>query len=221
VANHAALLLPNSVNEYNRLTAAYGISQDYRVIPNAVDAEVFKPVPDKEKDGHLVLCASRIEGRKNQLNLIRALNGSKFTLCIIGSHSPNHKKYYEQCRAEAQPNVQFRGRVELGQLASLYARAKVHVLPSWFETTGLSSLEAAAMGCNIVITDKGDTREYFGDDAFYCEPDNITSIKDAVEKAASAPINRALAEKIHNNYTWDKAAEQTKAAYEQVLKKIQ
>jgi len=41
------------------------------------------------------------------------------------------------------------------------ADIQVHMLPSWFETTGLSSIEAAVMHCNIVITDKGDTREYF------------------------------------------------------------
>jgi len=39
------------------------------------------------------------------------------------------------------------------------------VLPSWFETTGLSSIEAGVMGCNIVITDKV-MQEYFSHHAF-------------------------------------------------------
>ena len=48
------------------------------------------------------------------------------------------------------------------------------------ETPGLSSLEAAAMGKNIVVTTKGDTYDYFEDYAFYCEPDDIESIKNAL-----------------------------------------
>jgi glycosyltransferase involved in cell wall biosynthesis len=87
------------------------------------------------------------------------------------------------------------------------------VLASWFETTGLSSLEAAAMHCNIVITEKGDTREYFGDDGFYCEPESPESIRVAVELASKATFNDALAEKIRNSHTWRKAAEQTLEAY--------
>ncbi len=61
-------------------------------------------------------------------------------------------------------------------------------MPSWFETTGLSSLEAAAMGCNIVITRKGDAYEYFGDYAYYCDPESPDSIFKAIEKAASNSI---------------------------------
>ena len=47
-------------------------------------------------------------------------------------------------------------------LAPYYASCKVHALVSWMETTGLSSLEAEVMGANLVITDKGDTRDYLG-----------------------------------------------------------
>ncbi|MBK7308934.1 MAG: glycosyltransferase [Chitinophagaceae bacterium] len=56
---------------------------------------------------------------------------------------------------EAAGNIVFAGRLTQTALANYYARARVHVLPSWFETCGLSSLEAAAMGCNIVITARG------------------------------------------------------------------
>ncbi len=102
-------------------------------------------------------------------------------------------------------------------LVHYYARARVHVLPSWFETCGLSSLEAAAMGCNIVITAKGYTRDYFGDDAFYCDPGNPGSILEAVMKAAAAKPSIQLAESIKINYTWERAAAMTLSAYQTVL----
>ena len=98
-----------------------------------------------------------------------------------------------------------------------YRVAKVHVLASWMETTGLSSLEAGRAGCNLVITDKGDTREYFGDMAFYCDPGSEASIRDAVLRAHAVPVCTALSDRIKDQFNWRKAAEVTMDAYLQVL----
>jgi glycosyltransferase involved in cell wall biosynthesis len=214
IIRHASCLLPNSNSEYRRLAAHYRLQQNYRAIPNAIDPALFTtPSGDRGRDPNLVLCVGRIEGRKNQLALIRALRDSKFELAIIGSSSPNQQDYYRQCREEAGSNVVFIEAIRQEELVRYYASAQVHVLPSWFETTGLSSLEAAVMGCNIVITDKGDTREYFGDLAWYCEPDSPASILGAVEKAAAAGRNEALIQRIRTSYTWEAAAAETAKAY--------
>ena len=133
---------------------------------------------------------------------------------LIGAAAPNQQDYYRECRSLAAANVTFLDRIPQDELLGYYQRAKVHILPSWFETTGLSSIEAAVMHCNIVITDKGDTREYFGDDAFYCDPSDTGSIFTAVEQASRAPFNNKLYEKILNNYTWKQAALQTLKAYQ-------
>jgi glycosyltransferase involved in cell wall biosynthesis len=81
------------------------------------------------------------------------------------------------------------------------------------ETPGLSSLEAAVMDCNIVATKKGDTYDYFEDYAYYCEPDDVKSITNAIDKAYNAPINPKLKEKILAKYIWEKTAEETIKAY--------
>jgi len=164
-----------------------------------------------------VICVARIEGIKNQLNLIRALNNTRFKLLLIGNHSPNQQAYYDECKSIAAANIEFIAHLPQDELVAYYQRAGVHVLPSWFETTGLSSLEAAAMGCNIVITDKGDTREYFGDDAFYCDPGKPESILAAIEQAGGAQHKPMLRERILQKYTWAQAAKSTLAAYEQVV----
>jgi len=212
----AKLILPNSVSEYNRLVDIYGVANQAAVIPNAVDEKVFTPtiLPQKPKQ---VLCAARIEGRKNQLNLIKALNGTDVELVIIGDAAPNHIEYYNACKQAAGSNVKFISSLKQSELLQYYATSKVHVLPSWFETTGLSSLEAAVMGCNIVITDKGDTREYFGDNAFYCQPDDINSIRQSVLTALASPNNKVLQSRILDNYTWHMAASKTLEAYKKAL----
>lgn len=214
----AACLLPNSQNEYRRLVAHYELQQTYRIIPNAIDPALFAfPDDERNRDPTIVLCVGRIEGRKNQLNLIRALNATRFTLFIIGSASPNQLDYYRECRNAAGNNIRFVPAITQETLIRYYATAAVHVLPSWFETTGLSTLEAAAMGCNIVITDKGDTREYFEDYAWYCDPESPASILAAVENAAAGKQHPELIKKIFDLYTWESAAAATAKAYSEVI----
>ena len=114
--------------------------------------------------------------------------------------------------------MQFIDEISQLELKNYYQRAKVHVLASWFETTGLSNLEAAAMGCNLVLGDRGDVRDYFGNNAWYCEPGNTESILTAINAAWQAQKIDVLQTQIFNNFTWKAAALATKEAYEDVLK---
>ena len=216
VLQNAALLLPNSNSEFKRLSESFDLRAKYHVVPNGVDLDVFKHDPSIQKDPDLVLCVARIEGIKNQINLIRAMNGTRMKLVLVGAAASNQRSYYNACTKMGAANVSFTGALSQNQLRELYAKAKVHVLPSWFETTGLSSLEAAAMGCNIVITAKGDAKEYFKDDAWYCDPSAIDSIRSAVEDARSAAVNDRLRNKILTFYTWKNAAVETLKAYQSI-----
>lgn len=219
VANNASVLLPNSESEYKRLVAKYNIHNTYKVIPNGINpTSIQKAYAYSEAYSGAILCMARIEPMKNQLKLIRAVNNSTYRLYLHGKPAPNATHYYEVCKAEAAPNVFVMGHLGEEELFTAYSNAKVHVLPSYFETTGLSSLEAAVMGCNIVVTDKGDTRDYFGDDAWYCDPDSVESIRNAVDAAYKAPFNEAFRERILRDFTWERAAEETLATYKQVLK---
>ncbi len=215
----AAMILPNSQSEYQRLMKEYPCSTACKIVPNGIEVSLFKADTSYKKDSLLVLCVARIEGIKNQLNLIRAINGTKYNLLLIGSPSPNQFSYYENCKKLAGNNINFIDQVPQDELVVYYKKAKVHVLPSWFETTGLSSLEAASMGCSIVITDRGDAKEYFQTDAFYCDPASPESILAAVEKASSAIAQESLRNKVLENYTWSKAAQATMDAYTKILGK--
>lgn len=218
IISKASCLLPNSFSEYNRLVKKYGAGNRYIVVPNGINVSRFGEAESKAAAGRdHVLCVARIENRKNQLALIKALSTTDYKLIIIGKPSPNHVKYYHACREAANNNVTFIEHIEQEQLKAYYTKARVHVLPSWFETTGLTSLEAAAMGCNIVVTRKGDTEEYFQDQAFYCEPGDEASIRNAVKDAFEQPYRRKLKERILEQFTWKKAAEATLTAYKEVL----
>jgi glycosyltransferase involved in cell wall biosynthesis len=215
----AAMILPNSTSEFERVKERYGFTPPHLVVPNGIDPALFLYQPEIERDNNLVICVARIEGIKNQLNLIKALNNTRFRLLLIGAYSPSQYAYYQECKDMVAGNIKFISHLPQQELLTYYSRAKVHVLPSWFETTGLSTLEAAAMGCAVVITDKGDTRSYFGNDALYCDPALPQSIYQTIETAANAPVNLNLRARILQNYTWQQAALQTAKAYQTVLPK--
>jgi glycosyltransferase involved in cell wall biosynthesis len=120
VLDSAAMVLPNSLAEYKKLEEDYGIKMDYTVIPNGIDTDLFYPDRKTVKDDKLVLCAARIEGIKNQLNLIRALNNTRFTLLLVGSPAPNQQHYYAKCRKIAADNIIFHTHVPQARLAGFY-----------------------------------------------------------------------------------------------------
>jgi len=222
------LFLPNSESEYNRIASVFkpARNKNYFVVPNAVDDKIFDlrisgNAAEEKGFQNCVLCVARIEGVKNQLNLVRTMKTLPWKLLLVGNPSPNHSRYYDRVRNEAGSNVYFAGQLSHDALPSYYKAAKVHVLPSWMETTGLSTLEAAAMNCNIVVTDKGDTREYFGDYAYYCEPDSVDSIRNAIKQAFENPVDPALRIRVLDKYTWVKTAEKTLEGYELILNSSQ
>lgn len=216
-------LLPNSQSEMNKIIKDFNLNNiPYLIVPSSVDKNFFSNDNIKidkklEKFKNCVLCVARIEGRKNQLNIVKAMKRLPYKLVLVGEAAPNHKKYLARIKKEIPKNVYILGRVDASILPQLYNLAKVHVLASWYETAGLSSLEAGIMGCNLVITDKGDTKEYFGDYAYYCEPDSIDSIRQTIVKAYESPLNPKLKDRILKNFIWEKTAEKTLEAYKKVL----
>jgi glycosyltransferase involved in cell wall biosynthesis len=102
-------------------------------------------------------------------------------------------------------------------MPSLYKFAKVCVSASWFETTGLTSIEAMFCGTNAVAC--GDrAREYLGDLVSYCRPDDINSIKTAIHSEFLAP-RPAISAEMKHNFSWKTAARETLDVYESLLKK--
>lgn len=217
------VFLPNSHSEMKRVADDFNLEQyNYVAVANAVDINKFdynKVDIDEEFEKYrdCVLCVSRIEGRKNQLNIVRACKDLPYKFVFIGKAGANFHKYHELCKKEANENMFFLGQIEHEKLPQFYKLAKVHILASWMETPGLSSLEAGVMRCNVVATKKGDTEDYFEDYAYYCEPDDLNSIKEAVVNAYNNAFDEKFHDRIINNYTWEDTAEQTLAGYKSII----
>jgi len=213
-------LLPNSQAEAQQLCRYFGVPRDkISVVPNAADLRFAEATADafQRQFGlrDFVLYAGRIEPRKNQLGFLQAMRGSSLPVVILGDAVPGYEAYYRRCRAEAGPNVTFLSRLPHdGQmLASCYAACRCLVLTSLFETPGLVALEAAAQGVPLVLTDRGCTREYFGEHAWYVSPRDRAAIRSAVEAAATLPRCARRAAHVAHHFSWQAAARATAAAY--------
>ena len=221
IIKRASCLLPNSGSEYKRLNHRFKTNSPFFVIPNGVDVERFSSKTPFKRKSKQVLCVALIEPRKNQLNLIKAVNGTDFTLKIIGDPAPNHPGYFEKCKQIAGPNVEFISRLEQSELIMHYKESEIHAMPSWFETTGLASLEASFLGCKVVVSAVGDVEEYLKDYVEYCAPDSIESIRKALYRANQSAYDTRLKQLILEEYNWSKAAEKTFEAYRFALNQPQ
>lgn len=217
ILSQADFVLPNSVSELNRIRDDFSFNGEAVVVPNGIDLRLFQNIPRDIPREQKVICVAQVFGMKNQHTLINACSKLNVPLDIIGNPPPNHKGYFNYCKKIAGSNVSFHGFMVQEDLIRHYVSAKVHALPSWFETTGLSSLEAGALGCNIVVSPNGDTEEYFKGNAWFCKPDDQHSINNAIENALNSPSNTSFRDIILEEYTWKKAAEATLSAYKKVV----
>lgn len=217
VLQAADAVVVGAPGEADHLVRDLGPGPRLRVVPLGVSVPArLDPAPFRERFGaaDYVLCVARITALKNQLGLIRALEGLRLPLVFVG---PAHdREYLQACRRAAPPGTLFVGPLHGEALWSAYAGARVHVLASWYEYPGLASLEAAAAGCNVVSTVRGTARDYLGDDAWYCDPAEPESIRRAVAAAYRAERGGRLAERVRG-YTWERAAARLRAVYEEVL----
>ncbi|MCK4322908.1 MAG: glycosyltransferase family 4 protein [Armatimonadetes bacterium] len=215
----ADMWLPNSYAEYGMLVADFEVSRPYRMIPNAVETD-FAQLPETEAPESDVLMVGRWELRKNQLGLLEALADTDYQILIIGGQNSYDREHNEAARrlAEERGNVQILPATgDRGFLASLMRNTKVLAQPSFYETPGLAALEAAACGTAVVVSERGCTREYFGDEAYYCDPTDPHSIRQAIEAALASGPSELLKERIRQEFTWAIAAQQTELAYRQLL----
>lgn len=224
------IIAPNSIAEAEFLKSDFPELRSrpdaVHVVVNGVDVDTYDrarsapPQPIPELPARFAFCAARVDFRKNILRLIQARQRLGLPLVLTGFASgttPFHDAYFEACH-QYGGQVRFVGRVSREVLWMLYSRCAVHVLPSFYETPGLSSLEAALAGAPVVTTPYGSPKEYFGDLVEYCEPTSVRSIAAAISRALQGPPRPELAARVRERYTWDHAAHATKEAYESALR---
>lgn len=227
VLNLSTIVLVQTKKEALDLRETFNIDFNWEKVVNGVASHFSShqsfanPLPFD----NYVISVGRIEPRKNQLTIIKAMKkfrtqtGLDTKLVLIGkapgSHHFEYRYRFNKAVKENADWITHIDKVDYSQMPAYYSHAKVNVSASWFETTGLTSLEAVMCGANAVASGQR-AEEYLGDLAFYCDPGEVDSITDAVVKAYNAPT-KVVPENIRNTYTWEHAAKTTLEIYGKIL----
>lgn len=223
----ADFILPNSNAEIEMLNHKLNIPKD-KMLPvyNAISSDFYYPnnnvsFKDEYKVNKYILNVANIEPRKNQLNLIKAIQNIGVELVLIGGIRDN--EYYNECiSADKNKLVHYIGRLDHDSLLlkSAYKEAECFVLPSTLETPGLAALEALVCRCpHIVVTSIGSAKEYFGNRVQYIDDiNNVTKIERAIKIALAQPrIEESFVQEVQSKFTWQNTALQTFNAYKMAM----
>lgn len=217
----AKVILPNSIAELEILVSQFK-SPDLRakavIVPNAADA-----ISDEhhfigggiELPEQYVLEAASVHPGKGQALLLRAMMGKPEIPIVFAGHYDKATAYWCYCTdlGKKRGNTYFLGNVDHEKMKEVYAKARVHVLPSVRESPGLASLEAAYYGANCVVSIHCPLVEYFGRDVSICDPSDEVSVANAVMEAWASPLPSRLKDRIRNMFTWQAAAKATLLGY--------
>ncbi|MEQ8767264.1 MAG: glycosyltransferase [Planctomycetota bacterium] len=218
-------LLPQSELEMENLEKTLEMSLPYTVVRNAAEPAVFDAAtPDAfvQKYGveDFVITVGLVENRKNQALLLYAMRSLGIPVVVVGRHYDPY--YMRVCRDIAPKNTLFIEHMPHEMLASALKAARVFALPSWMECASFAMIEAALAGCGLVVSDRTSEPEYFGNNAYYCDPANVISIRDSVVRAFTnydrdSDKRAALHQRFTQDWTWEEAARQTIVGYENAI----
>lgn len=208
----------------------------WQKVVNGVEVERFlaadpRPFIEKYHLEDYLLCVGRIEPRKNQLSIIEAVRrlreggvktrrGEELKLVFIGDLSRRHPEYGWRFRRLGRGCdwVYHLGYLPHQDLPPAFAAAAVVISASWYETTGLTLLEAALTGRPTLVATGERAREYLGRAAEYADPGRVDSIAEAIRGALAQSLDPRLPKKVATDYTWSVCAQQTREVYKKLVK---
>lgn len=180
-----SLYLVRSKHEMDFLTKGHGFSEsNIRIVPlNYRSGFPVQKISNIKKE-KFVLHVSRLSSSgKNVKRLVEAAIKFKFDLVLAGTVNGNQERSALNKMIGDHPNIKYVGRLSDEELLNYYRRAKVFALPSLVEGVGMVALEAATQGCNIVLTNLGAPKEYFGGKAFLVNPYSVNDIGNKIMMA--------------------------------------
>jgi glycosyltransferase involved in cell wall biosynthesis len=174
------------ITNYTR-KAVQDLAKRTWVIPNAVDTSFFEVKRNPDPNPTL-LCVGHISIRKNQQQLIRALDPLAqqrgFRVLFLGNAAePDYAAEFLRM-VEQRPWCTYGGMADRQPLKEYLRRAALLVLPSLEDNCPMVVLEAMAAGVPVVAADVGGVPDLVQDKltGLLCDPLDARSIASAIEQ---------------------------------------
>jgi glycosyltransferase involved in cell wall biosynthesis len=186
------------------------------VVKNGVEKVFFQS--KKTDRGPWLVCSATITERKRVVELAEAALAAQTPIWVIGKPYSGSDPYAERFLSMARQNpemIRYEGAIsDRAQLASAYREARGFVLLSTMESLSLSSAEAAACECPLLLSDLPWARTTYHDSVSYCpivSPAQtaryLRNFYDAAPRLQPPPTPP----------TWLEIGNQFKAVYEQAI----
>jgi glycosyltransferase involved in cell wall biosynthesis len=186
------------------------------VVANGVE-EIFRQSPATSR-GQWLVCTATITPRKRVLELSQAALAASTPLWIIGKPYADSDPYAQRFLALARQNpkiIRYEGPVsDRAQLARIYREARGFVLLSTMESLSLSSGEAAACECPMLLSDLPWARTTYKEYASYCPITSISQTAAFLRQFYDAAPQLKIPPKPPG---WVQIGEQFKSIYERIL----
>ena len=216
-------------------------SERVHVIPNPVAPWVFEDATRDRyeeisgaprSDAPVVLYTGRIEHRKGTIPFLRSLPSVRsafpsVTYVIAGArHNSIDDKILalEFERYKIRSHVKLLGHVPWQELTEWYRRATVFVMPSYYETFGISVVEAMAFGLPVVATTAGGLPEVVEDGVtgILVPPGEPEALAEGILCLLRDPkmrnrMGQAGRERVLAEFTVERVVESTLALYRTVM----
>ena len=207
---HATALLATTPAIVAEMESLYGIELDrdrLMTVPLAIEDSVAAAETgvDEVREGFEVLFVGRLEARKGIDVLLAALPGlvarvPQVHVSIVGDDTvpagpgrPSHRLAFERSApAEHRARVDFLGKIDDAALQRRYATCDALVVPSRFESFGLTLLEAMSHGKPVVASRVGGMAYIVRDGVtgLLVQPDDPAALTAALVELAGDPDRR-------------------------------
>ena len=202
-----------------------------RLIPNPVDAEMFKPHPEKEQD-NLIVWVGRFVPEKGLENLIDAaklvqsrINDVRFLLVGDGPLR-NELEYLINDRGLSNI-VSLMGPLEHKEVADMLAKASIFAFPSYKEGMPRAVLEAMSTGKAVVASDIPGMDEIIenGINGVLVQPRDANALGDAIiallnDKKLREELGRNARQTILKSFTWKNHLTQLEKIYDKAIEEM-
>jgi hypothetical protein len=235
----ASLLTSPSYFQANEVAKDLRWSNDQiTVIPNPVSRwmlEQARLTPQVQRDGdtQVVLNTGRIEYRKGTLVLLNAIpvvtrDCPEAQFVIAGARHPSISDSALSRALETDgvaKNVSMLGHVRWSDLVNWYRKAGIFVMPSYYETFGISAIEAMTFGLPVVATNAGGLSEVVEDGVtgFLVPPGDSQALAEAMihllrDKDLRKTMGEAGRKRVLDEFTVDRVLAQTLSVYDAILR---
>lgn len=194
-------------------------SKEIILIEDGVAKLDFTPKIDQIRE-NIFLTVARLGTEQKATDVLlqafaQSADKHNWSLKLVGTIEEDFKEYIEEYFKQYPQllnRVQFVGQIKNREvLYNEYCKAKVFVLPSRWESYGISCAEALCCGCRLILSDAIPPAREMTNRGKYGEiiaPDNVNALSKALLFATQQEYNQQdineMVEYANNHFSWDR-----------------